>query len=85
MAAQELGVGIDGLSKLIPKLASLIAPVINTAFNLQGDKGNVNLKCVPASTSGLWQTSISINAQTTQLHTENDATYTVIHVPKQEA
>ena len=53
MAARDLGIGIDSLVKLIPKLKSLIAPVINTGFNLQGEKGNVNLKCVPASESGL--------------------------------
>ena len=35
------------------------------------------------SDAGLWQSAIRVNAQTTQLHTENDNTYTVVTVPKQ--
>ena len=31
----------------------------------------------------MWQSTICVNAQTTQLHTENDNTYTVVSVPKQ--
>lgn len=59
--------------------------IIITGFNLQWDKCNVYLKRVAVSESGLWQTSIYINAQTKQMHTDNDVTYNVIHVPQQEA
>ena len=34
--------------------------------------------------SGLWQSSISVNAQTTELHTESDCTHTIINIPKQD-
>jgi len=84
MVAKEIGIGIDGLCKLTQHIKSLIAPIITTGFNLQQPKGAVNLKEIPASSSGLWQTSISVNAQTKVLHTENDATYTVINVPDQQ-
>ena len=84
MAAREFAIGIDGLCKVVPKLKSLIAPIITQGYDLQDKKGMVNLKQIPASKSGLWQTSISVNAQTKKLHTENDATYTIITVPKQE-
>ena len=33
----------------------------------------------------MWQSQICVNAQTTQLHTENDDTYTVITVSKHYA
>ena len=81
VAAQELLIGIDGLCKVIPKLRSLIDPIITTSYELHGTKGRVDKK-VLASISGLWQTSISVNAQTKLLHTENDATYTILSVPK---
>ena len=84
MVAQEIGIGIDGLCKFLPNIKSLIAPIITTGYELQESKGGVNLQKMPASSSGLWQTSISVNAQTKVLHTENDATYTVINVPNQE-
>ena len=84
MVSQEIGIGIDGLCKIIPNLRSLIAPIISIGYELQGSKGEVNLQKMAASSSGLWQTSISVNAQTKVMHTENDATYTVINVPKQD-
>ena len=46
--------------------------------------GNINMNQISISECGMWQPSICINAQTTQLHTENDCTYTVITVPKQD-
>ena len=38
---------------------------------------------ISISECGMWQSSVCINAQTTQLLIENDCTYTVITVPKQ--
>ena len=74
-------VGIDGLTKVISNLKSLISPIINTGYNLQQQKSDVNLKSRPGTSDGLSHISISINAQTKRLHTKNDATYTLIRVP----
>ena len=40
---------------------------------------------VPLSDYGTWYSSISIHAQTSEFHTKNDCTYTLTHVPKQQA
>ena len=47
-------------------------------------QGTVNLSKVSASKAGLLQTSDAVNSQTKQFHTENDSTYTIVNVPKQE-
>ena len=49
------------------------------------DNGDINLKETGSYEDGLWQSSISVNARTNEFHTENDSTYTVITIPKQEA
>ena len=36
------------------------------------------------STEGLWQASVGVNASTSELHCENDCTYTLISVPRQQ-
>ena len=41
------------------------------------------MKSVPVTKLELWQISISVNTETKQLHPKNDATYTIINVPKQ--
>ena len=82
ISAMEIGSGMDGLITIIPNLRQCIAPTLNVAYDIQGFVGGLNIERVPLSGYGLWQTSISINAQTTQFHTEKDCTYTVIHVPK---
>ena len=55
------------------------------AHNQQVKKGDIHLSKGPSFDDGLWQTNISVNARTTSFHTENDSTYTVISIPKQEA
>jgi len=85
MVAKELGAGIDGIAKIIPNIRKLIAPVINVAHHEQVKKGDINLSKGRSFDDGLWQTNISVNARTDSFHTENDSTYTVISIPKQEA
>ena len=58
--------------------------MIATAFRLQNKLRDINLQKTLASNNGLWQTCMCINAETADFHTENDCTYTMIHVPKQE-
>ena len=69
---------------MIPNIRSLIAPVLTVAYYQQASKGDINFKTVPSFKCGLWHSAVCINAQTTQFHTENDCTYTLITVPKQE-
>ena len=77
--------GIDGLARIIPQVRQFIAPLINVANEKQIDNGDINLKETGSYQDGLWQSSISVNARTNEFHTENDSTYTVITIPKQEA
>ena len=83
-ASIELGNGVIGLCTLIPKLREYIGPTLTLAYNLQDVLGDFNMKSVQVSEHGMWQTCICENAQTEQLHTENDCTYTVISVPVQD-
>ena len=84
MVVKELEAGIDGIAKIIPNLRKLIAPVINVAHHEQLKKGDINLSKGASFEDGLWQSNISVNAKTASFHTENDSTYTVITIPKQE-
>jgi len=84
MASQELGAGIDGVARIIPNIRKLIAPVINVANKIQDRDEDINLHKTPSFKDGLWQSSISVNGRTNEFHTENDSTYTVIAIPKQE-
>ena len=61
-----------------------ITPVLNVTHDLQKSIGDYNFKKVTVSESGMWYSSVSLSCQTTYLHTEDDCTYTVITVPKQE-
>ena len=79
----EMQMGINQLQKYIPILPQLISPLIATAFRLQNELRDINLQQTSASNNGLWQTCFCINAETAEFHTENDYTYTLIHVPKQ--
>ena len=84
MAGSELESAMKDMKSVIPNLTDFIAPTLKTAFQIQQVIGDINMNKVNISDCGMWQSSICINAQTTQLHTENDCTYTVITVPKQE-
>ena len=79
----EMQCGIANLSNYIPLLPRLISPIIDIAFNLQQSQGYILLKEITGSKDGLWQTSMCVNAETQQFHTECDCTYTLIHVSQQ--
>ena len=76
---------MDGLIAVIPNLMQYIALTLNVVYDIQGFVGGLNIAKILLIDYGLWQTSISINAQIKSFHTENNCTYTVIHVPKQAA
>ena len=48
---------------------------------MQKECGDVNMKEVELSNIGIWKTAVSVNTYTEELHTEDDCTSTIIHVP----
>ena len=83
LLANDLYNGVTSLVSIMPNLKQYIAPSLNTAFQLQHDIGDCNLKATKVKKAGLWQSSICVNCQTSMFHTENDCTYTVITTPNQ--
>ena len=79
----EISRAVMDMNSVLPKIRSIISPIIDTAFELQTSKKDINIKKVYTSASGCWQSSICVNATTGQFHTENDCTYTLISVPHQ--
>ena len=80
----DIRYGIENLLQHIPLLPELIPPMLQTAHTMQSMCGNINLKETPLSNAGIWKATIAIDGITKELHSEDDCTYTVIHVPKQE-
>ena len=83
LCAAVLKDAIDNLSRLLRNLKDMISPVLIAAYNYQHE-----LKCnimsdVESSKHGVWQSQICVNAQTSELHTEKDCTYTIIGIPNQ--
>ena len=81
--ADDISRSTNDLSKYLPKIKSIISPIIATAYELQSSIRNINIKEGYASNSGCWQTSICIDATTGEFHTEKDCTYTLISIPNQ--
>ena len=50
---------------------------------MQKEYGDVNMKEVELNNIGIFNTVVSVNAYTEELHTEDDCTRTILHVPKQ--
>ena len=81
MCARETRSGINDLMNIIPNLRQYITPNLNIAHELQKCVGNISLSKVLLSDCGLCQSSISVNAQTSEFHKENNRTYTLVNVP----
>ena len=87
MSLKELQYSVTQLSKIIPNVANYISPSLDVIYKLQNEVGDLNFKAIDKDNednTGIWQTSICVNAETTELHCENDCTYTLIVVPKQD-
>ena len=56
----------------------------SVGYKLQAKYGDICLEGVKSSESGLWQSSVCVNAQTRIFHTEKDSTCTVITVQLQK-
>ena len=81
--ADDISRCTNDLSSILPKIKTIISPIISTAYELQSSIRNINIKEGYASHSGCWQTSICMDATTGQFHTEKDCTYTLISIPNQ--
>ena len=82
--ALEIDSCVNRIGRVIPNIRCVISPVIDTAFEIQKERGHINLQSTLTSENGCWQTSICINAQTKDFHNEHDCTYTLITVPDQD-
>ena len=83
LCANEVIRAVDSMKGVFPNIHRLISPMIDNAFLLQDDIGDINLKQVETTEVGLWQSEICVNAITKIFHTEKDITYTLITVPPQ--
>jgi len=79
--ADEISRSVNTMKGFLPNIKRIIAPVIETSYEIQLRHKDMNLKETPSISNGCWQTSICINAETKEYHTEHDCTYTLISVP----
>ena len=83
-SANEVKTVVKDLGGIIPNVHRLISQVVDVAYNMQATCGSVNLQRVETTSSGLWQSKVCINVSTDKWHTENDCSYTLVSMPKQE-
>jgi len=84
MMNTELISSIKKMKKILSILPSVVAPVIRVAHELQSTVGDINIQKPYGANVGVWQSSLSVNAVTKGMHTEDDVTYSTISVPLQE-
>ena len=83
LCANEISRAVSALKIFVPNIKYIIAPVLETSYELQLEEKELNIKETPSIADGCWQSSICVNAETKQMHTEHDCTYTLISIPKQ--
>ena len=76
--------GVDELKRFLPETGFMLAPIINTAFEVQKVINRKILTPLKVTNSGSWNTHIFINGCTEHFHAEKDCAYTCIHVPVQD-
>ena len=81
--ADEIERSVKDLNIFVPNIRSILAPVLDTTFYIQTDFKDINLRENLGSINGCWQSSICVNAETQEYHTEHDCTYTLISIPNQ--
>ena len=84
LSANVVHHAVQDLSNITPNLHKLLSPVVDVAFKIQVDHGDLNLKQVKTSSSSLWQSNVCVNASTNKWHTDNDCSYRLVSVPKQD-
>ena len=83
--ANELMTAQDSICRILPLNKIFVMPILTAAHvTMEENCGNSQLNITKCNASGCWASSICVNAQTTDLHTEKDCTYTIITAPKQD-
>ena len=62
LVAEHLDESVNSMKKYIRNLPELICPLLNVAYKMQSEHGPVNLKAVKTKDSGIWMSSICLNA-----------------------
>ena len=81
--AVEIRGALDSFSSIIPNIKMLMSPILDIAYDLQDEYGDINLKTTLQG-SGSWASNLCVNATTNTFHNEMDCTYTLISVPRQK-
>ena len=76
--------GIDNVRTIIPDMRGLIASKLDVAYDIQREKGDVNIQKIHGYSDGPWSSSVYINTYTNFFHDENDCTYTIINIPQHD-
>ena len=63
VCASHISESVLGMENVIRNISKLLSPVIDTAFEMQKYYGQVGLKDVKSSESGIWQSSMCVNAR----------------------
>ena len=79
-----MAIALQTLSTICYNVYNWIAPVVDVAYNLQKDYGDINIKNSVLFKLGVPQAQICVNATTAEFHTEYDQSLTYICVPNQE-
>ena len=80
----SMDIALQNLSTICYNVYNWIAPVVDVAYNLQKDYGDINIKDSVLFKLGVPQAQICVNATTSEFHTEYDQSLTYICVPKQK-
>ena len=65
----ELKASISKINNYLPFLSIVIAFVLRVAFNMQIKHRHIKIEETSASEEGIWQSTLSVNATTEELHT----------------
>ena len=79
----SMATALQHLSTICYNVYNWIAPVVDVAYNLQRENGDINIKNSVLFQLGVPQAQICVNATTAEFHTEYDQSLTYICVPKQ--
>ena len=80
----EIASSFRNIKRIIPNITELTSTVVDVAYEMQQNHGNVNLRKDSVNVDGVWMGTVAVNGITKKLHVEDDCTYTVVYVPAQE-
>lgn len=84
MLALEMDNATNAFARHIRNIKHFLSPIIDEAYKMQANIGDINIQRVASIKSGLYQSQVFVDASTEVAHTENDCTYTLISIPNQE-